>query len=97
MVTPTRVLIRLGRGWSAIGTATLEADTVTGMKLLHLRLSAMAQDVYLYCARSDASPRLAATAAGRLRGAQIRKVAEPSMRLFHGQHVLRLGTQQPRA
>ena len=47
MVTPTRVLIRLGRGWSAIGTATLEADTVTGMKLLHLRLSAMAQDVYV--------------------------------------------------
>lgn len=47
MVTSSRVLIRLGRSWSAIGTATLEADAVTGMKLLHLRLSAMAQDVYV--------------------------------------------------
>lgn len=47
MFTPTSVLIRVGKTWSLVGTAALERDPATGLELLHLRLSAMAQDVYV--------------------------------------------------
>lgn len=41
------VLIRLARRWSPVGTARLEVDAASGMKMLHLELTALAQDLYI--------------------------------------------------
>lgn len=47
MLVATKVLIRLGKSWSSVGTAFIEEDEDSGRKLLHLQMAAMAQDVYL--------------------------------------------------
>lgn len=47
MRTRTRVLIRLGDGWSAVGTGEVERDPRSGMAVLHLQMAALADDVYV--------------------------------------------------
>lgn len=47
MPVANKVLIKLGENWSTIGCASIEQDDATGAPLLHLRLSAMAQDLYV--------------------------------------------------
>lgn len=47
MLTSTRVLIRQGRGYSAVGTATVERDPATGRQRLHVRLVAPAPLLYV--------------------------------------------------
>lgn len=56
MHRPKQALIRLGRGYSAVGTAVEERDPRSGRRMLHLRLSATAADVYVPM-EDDPSPK----------------------------------------
>lgn len=47
MSATTRVLIRLGRQWSPVGTAAIEEDEETGVRMLRLDMTAMAPQVYV--------------------------------------------------
>lgn len=58
----TKVLIKLGRTWSAVGTATVIKDEDSGMRMLHMQLAALSPDIYLsltdvpLLARDEESP-----------------------------------------
>lgn len=56
MHRPKPALIRLGRGYSAVGTAVEERDPRGGRRMLHLRLAASAADVYVPLEDDPASP-----------------------------------------
>lgn len=47
MHTGNKVYIKMGSGWSLVGTARMEEDAATGTKMLHLRMAALASDVYV--------------------------------------------------
>lgn len=43
----TKVLIKLGRTFSAVGTATVIQDEDSGRRMLHMQLAALSPDIYL--------------------------------------------------
>ena len=47
MPTSTHVVIRIDQSWSRVGTAAIEVDRRTGMRMLHIQLDAMAANLYI--------------------------------------------------